>query len=162
MTADLSGRLALVTGALGKLGPVWIEALAGAGARVVGVDVRAGEVDGAESVEVADVTDREALLALRERIGAPDVLVNNAGIDLPPSGDAGSQAIEDVPLDDFRRVLDVNLTGTFLATHSWRRGSWARRCGPRAAARSSTPGPSTRGSLPTRRCTTISTSIRPS
>lgn len=116
MTADLSGRLALVTGALGKLGPVWIEALAGAGARVVGVDVRAGEVDGAESVEVADVTDREALLALRERIGAPDVLVNNAGIDLPPSGDAGSQAIEDVPLDDFRRVLDVNLTGTFLAT----------------------------------------------
>lgn len=127
MTADLSGRLALVTGALGKLGPVWIEALAGAGARVVGVDVRTGEVNGAESVEVADVTDRDALLALRERIGAPDVLVNNAGIDLPPSGDAGSQAIEDVPLDDFRRVLDVNLAGTFLATQVF--GSAMRAAG---------------------------------
>jgi len=116
MTADLSGRLALVTGAHGKLGPVWIAALVGAGARVVGVDIRAGEAEGAESVEVADVTDRDALLALRERVGAPDVLVNNAGIDQPPSGDAGSLAIEDVPYDDFRRVLDVNLAGTFLVT----------------------------------------------
>jgi len=115
--ADLTGRLALVTGASGQLGPVWISALAGAGARVVGVDVHASEVEGAETVEVADVTDRASLLALRERLGAtPDVLVNNAGIDQPPSGDAGSGAIEDVPFDDFRRVLDVNLAGTFLAT----------------------------------------------
>ena len=42
--------------------------------------------------------------------------MNNAGIDQPPSGDAGSAAIEDVPLDDFRRVLDVNLAGTFVVT----------------------------------------------
>ncbi|MEJ7569433.1 MAG: SDR family oxidoreductase [Gaiellaceae bacterium] len=114
--ADLDGRVALVSGALGKLGPVWIGALARAGARVVGIDVQAGEVEGAESVEVGDVTDREALLDLRERVGAPDVLVNNAGIDQPPTGDRGSYAIEDVPFDDFRRVLDVNLAGTFLAT----------------------------------------------
>jgi NAD(P)-dependent dehydrogenase (short-subunit alcohol dehydrogenase family) len=116
MTADLSGRLALVTGAHGRLGPVWIGALAGAGARVIGVDLQPGEVDGAESVEVADVTDGDALLALRERIGAPDVLVNNAGIDQPPAADAASLAIEDIPFDDFRRVLDVNLAGTFLVT----------------------------------------------
>ena len=114
--ADLSGRLALVTGALGKLGPVWIEALAGAGARVIGVDVRTGEVEGAEAVERADVTDRDSLLELRERVGTPDVLVNNAGIDQPPSADGGSAAIEDVPYEDFLRVLDVNLAGTFLAT----------------------------------------------
>nr|MBA3788431.1 dehydrogenase [Actinomycetota bacterium] len=42
--AELNGRVALVTGALGKLGPIWIGALAGAGARVIGVDVRPGEV----------------------------------------------------------------------------------------------------------------------
>ncbi len=115
--ADLTGRLAVVTGASGKLGPVWIAALAGAGARVIGVDVKPGEVDGAERIEVADVTDRSSLLALRERLGAaPDVLVNNAGIDQPPSADAASVAIEDVDFDDFRRVLDVNLAGTFLAT----------------------------------------------
>ncbi len=114
--AELNGRVALVTGALGKLGPIWIGALSGAGARVIGVDVRAGEVEGAESVEVADVTDRKALLALRGRVGALDVLVNNAGIDQPPAGDAASCPIEDVPFDDFRRVLDVNLAGTFLVT----------------------------------------------
>ena len=114
--AELSGRLALVTGAHGKLGPVWISALAGAGARVIGIDLRPGEVEGAEAVEVADVTDRAALLSVKERIGTPDVLVNNAGIDQPPSGDVGSVAIEDVSFDDFRRVLDVNLAGTFLAT----------------------------------------------
>ena len=116
MTADLEGRVALVTGALGKLGPVWITALAGAGARVIGVDVRAGEVEGIGPVEVADVTDREALLALRERLGAVDVLVNNAGVDQPPAGAGDSSAIEDVPFDDFRHVLDVNLAGTFLVT----------------------------------------------
>ncbi len=70
----------------------------------------------ADPVEVADVTDRASLLALRERIGAVDVLVNNAGIDQPPSAEGGGVAIEDVPFDDFRRVLDVNLAGTFLAT----------------------------------------------
>ncbi|HXH34434.1 MAG TPA: SDR family oxidoreductase [Plantibacter sp.] len=113
---DLSGQLALVTGACGKLGPIWIEALTRVGARVIGVDVLPGEFDGATSIEVADVTDRDSLLALRARIGTPNVLVNNAGIDQPPSGDAGSAAIEDVPFDDFRRVLDVNLAGTFLAT----------------------------------------------
>jgi NAD(P)-dependent dehydrogenase (short-subunit alcohol dehydrogenase family) len=83
---------------------------------VIGVDVRAGEVEGAEAVEVADVTDRDSLLALGERIGTPDVLVNNAGIDQPPSADGGSAAIEDVPYEDFLRVLEVNLAGTFLAT----------------------------------------------
>jgi NAD(P)-dependent dehydrogenase (short-subunit alcohol dehydrogenase family) len=120
MTADLEGRVALVTGALGNLGPVWIAALAGAGATVVGVDVRAGDVDGAAMLEAADVTDRDALLAVRERVeaayGVPDVLVNNAGIDQPPDSGAGTTAIEDVPLDDFRRTLDVNVGGTFLAT----------------------------------------------
>lgn len=116
MTADLAGRLAVVTGAQGRLGPVWIGALAAAGARVVGIDLRAGEVEGAESVEVADVTDREALQAIRERIGTPDVLVNNAGVDQPPSADGGGTAIEDVAFDDFRRVLDVNVAGTFVAT----------------------------------------------
>jgi NAD(P)-dependent dehydrogenase (short-subunit alcohol dehydrogenase family) len=116
MTADLSGRLAVVTGARGKLGPVWIAALAGAGARVVGLDLEPGEVDGAESVEAADVTDRDALLAVRGRIGVPDVLVNNAGIDQPPSAAGGGVAIEDVGFDDFRRVLDVNVAGTFVAT----------------------------------------------
>jgi NAD(P)-dependent dehydrogenase (short-subunit alcohol dehydrogenase family) len=112
MTLDLGleGRVAIVTGALGKLGPVWTEALEAAGATVVKLDVR--EEPG---VEQADVTDRAALEAVRERFDTPSILVNNAGIDQPPESDARTYRIEDVPLDDFRRTVDVNLVGAFNA-----------------------------------------------
>jgi NAD(P)-dependent dehydrogenase (short-subunit alcohol dehydrogenase family) len=103
MTPDgaLSGRLAVVTGALGNLGPVWTAALAGAGATVVGLDV--GDGDG---VLQADVTDRAALERVLAETGTPTVLVNNAGIDAPPGADAG----------DFSRTLEVNVTGLYNAT----------------------------------------------
>src|SRR5262245_47091196 len=103
MTPDgaLSGRLAVVTGALGNLGPVWTAALAGAGATVVGLDVR--EDDG---ILPADVTDRAALERILAEIGTPAVLVNNAGVDAPPGADAG----------DFSRTLEVNVTGLYNAT----------------------------------------------
>jgi len=106
----LDGRVAIVTGALGKLGPVWTDALEGAGATVVRIDLR--EEPG---VEQADVTDRAALEAIRGRIAAPSILVNNAGIDQPPEAGARTYRIEDVPLEDFRRTVDVNLVGAFNA-----------------------------------------------
>lgn len=103
----MSADLAVVTGALGNLGPVWCDALAGAGYEVVGIDVR-----GADGVEAADVTDRAALTAILERVGTPAVLVNNAGIDQPP-GEGGELPSD----DDFLRVLDVNTRGTYVASH---------------------------------------------
>jgi len=121
----LDGSVALVTGALGNLGPVWVGALAGAGATVVGIDVGPpDELELAESnatvlYEQADVTDRAGLEEVRNRVeaevGAPTVLVNNAGIDQPPGSGARTSLIEDVPLEDFKRTLDVNLGGTFNA-----------------------------------------------
>ncbi|MEJ7891580.1 MAG: SDR family oxidoreductase [Solirubrobacteraceae bacterium] len=110
--AALKGRLAVVTGASGRLGPVWRSALTAAGARVVGLDLAEGE-----GVVAADVTDRVAVEAARERIagehGVPDVVVNNAGIDQPPSAGAQTARFEDVPLDDVRRTMDVNFVGAF-------------------------------------------------
>ena len=110
----LDGRVAIVTGALGKLGPIWTAALAGAGATVIGIDL----ADGAD--ERADVTDRAALEGVRARVAerglpVPSILVNNAGIDQPPEAGARTYAVEDVALDDFRRTVDVNLVGTFNA-----------------------------------------------
>ena len=69
----LDGSLAIVTGALGRLGPVWVSTLAGAGARVVGIDIESdddggGEHDPAYRLERGDVTDRASLEAVRERI----------------------------------------------------------------------------------------------
>jgi NAD(P)-dependent dehydrogenase (short-subunit alcohol dehydrogenase family) len=97
----LAGRLAVVTGALGNLGPVWTVALAGAGARVVGLDVRDGD-----GVVQADVTDRAGLERVLADVGTPAVLVNNAGIDAPPGGDE----------EEFARTLEVNVTGLYNAT----------------------------------------------
>jgi NAD(P)-dependent dehydrogenase (short-subunit alcohol dehydrogenase family) len=121
--SPLAGAVAVVTGALGKLGPVWIAALAEAGATVIGIDLRAegaARPHGCASLEVGDVADRESLDAVRERILAehdvPSVLVNNAGIDQPPDAAARTYQVEDVPLDDFRRTVDVNLAGVFNAT----------------------------------------------
>jgi NAD(P)-dependent dehydrogenase (short-subunit alcohol dehydrogenase family) len=116
----LEGQLAIVTGALGNLGPVWTEALVGAGARVVGIDLREAELAGGE-LEIADVTDRAALDAIADRHGPPAVLVNNAGIDQPPAAAARTARIEDVATDDFRTTLDVNLVGTFTATQAFGR-----------------------------------------
>src|SRR5690349_210630 len=104
MSADtLAGRVAVVTGALGTLGPVWCDVLAGAGMTVVRLDVR--EADG---VVRADVTDRASLeRVLAELGGAPSVLVNNAGIDVPPGRSDDSS---------FRETLDVNVAGVQNAT----------------------------------------------
>jgi NAD(P)-dependent dehydrogenase (short-subunit alcohol dehydrogenase family) len=84
MSADgLAGRVALVTGALGKLGPVWRAALADVGATVVGMDLRPSD-----GVLVGDVTDRRSLEQVLRQVveqhGTPSVLVNNTGIDVPP------------------------------------------------------------------------------
>ena len=103
----LSGQRAIVTGALGNLGPVWCAALEEAGAEVVRVDVHAGE-----GVEQADVTDRAALEQVLARVGMPQVLVNNAGIDQPPDPEGAGGASD----DEFLRVLDVNTRGTFVAS----------------------------------------------
>ena len=109
--AELAGAVAVVTGASGKLGPVWIRALREAGATVAGIDL-----DAADDVEAADVTDRTALEgALRNiaaRHGPPSVLVNNAGVDQPPDPDAAGEE----SAEDFTRTLEVNLAGVFNAT----------------------------------------------
>ncbi len=119
---DLLGEVAIVTGAMGNLGPVWTSALAGAGATVVGIDLAVGEAEGEEGVihRRGDVTERPSLEAVREevleRFGPPSILVNSAGIDQPPDSAAGTWEIQDFTAEDFRRTLDVNLTGAFSAT----------------------------------------------
>jgi len=108
---SLAGHLAVVTGARGRLGPVWCAALESAGMEVVRIDL-----EGGDGVERADVTDAGALRAIRDRIRVPRVLVNNAGIDQPPDPAAAGGGVEAVSADDFLRVLDVNTRGTFVAS----------------------------------------------
>jgi NAD(P)-dependent dehydrogenase (short-subunit alcohol dehydrogenase family) len=118
---------AIVTGAARGLGAAIAGRLARDGADVVLLDVNAdvaataerlaGDVGGVRDSQVAlglvaDVSDEMACAAAVDRaaaaIGGVDVLVNNAGIGGPDTDVAGTS------LAEFRRVLDVNLTGTFL------------------------------------------------
>jgi NAD(P)-dependent dehydrogenase (short-subunit alcohol dehydrogenase family) len=127
---ELSDRVALVTGALGKLGPVWCSALLDAGATVIGVDLATGLSSRAaaelrdrygERVQLweSDVRDRAQLETVRDRcrreLQAPSILVNNAGIDQPP-GVGRRHPIHEIPLDAFREVFEVNVLGAFQAT----------------------------------------------
>ncbi len=124
----LADQVAVITGINGLLGPVWGRALLEAGVTVWGIDVKpepSAEVSGllakhARRFRVigASVTDRSSLEQARSQIagesGHPHLLVNNAGIDQPPRPDVGWK-IEDFPWEDFKRVVDVNLGGAFLA-----------------------------------------------
>ena len=113
---ELDGRVAIVTGASSGLGEGFARALAGAGASVVAaarrldrLEALAGEVPGVVPLvcDVADQRSTEALVAeVLERFGRIDVLVNNAGTSV-------EAAAEDEPVDDFNRVLDVNVGGMF-------------------------------------------------
>lgn len=123
---DLAGKVAVVTGIQGKLGPVWAQSLLDAGARVVGIDINdkdTGPVtllrqheSGRFSTEVADILDVAGLRAAAEKIthqhGAPTIVVNNAGIDQPP-GQVHTYKIEDLPLGEFNKVLQANVAGAF-------------------------------------------------
>jgi NAD(P)-dependent dehydrogenase (short-subunit alcohol dehydrogenase family) len=127
----LDGHIAVVTGACGKLGPVWIEALVEAGAQVAALELpgasassafRALEQRAPRQVQRfdCDITNRQSIMAaaaaIDERIGPASVLVNNAGVDQPPDS-AGTRArIEDLSIDQFYRMLEVNLMGTFQVT----------------------------------------------
>ena len=82
MSASLAGRVAVVTGALGALGPVWVRALADEGAAVIGIDVRKG--DGVVEGDVTDRTSLERVLAdvVREH-GPPSAPRSSPAITLP-------------------------------------------------------------------------------
>lgn len=110
MTA-LAGEVAVVTGAAGRLGSAFVDALQAAGATVAAVD-RVARPD--REIRLADVTDRAALEAVADDLGPVSVLVNAAGIDAPP-GTPSAPSLDAVALDAFRETVDVNLTGTFVA-----------------------------------------------
>lgn len=113
MTGRLEGKVALVTGAAQGIGAACVALFAAEGAQAIATDIQGGPVenDPAALRLVHDVADEQAWVAVMEqveaRFGRLDVLVNNAGIVL-------HQPIEDSSLDDWNRMLAVNLTGTML------------------------------------------------
>ena len=101
--SDLAGRTAVVTGTAHGIGAAIGRALAGQGATVHGVDK-----------DVADLTSPDAVREFFAAAGAVDILVNNAG---GVCGQVG-RPLEEVTDQDWRQVVDANLTSTFLCTRA--------------------------------------------
>jgi 3-oxoacyl-[acyl-carrier protein] reductase len=118
---DLSGKSALVTGGARGIGKAICLKLAAQGADIAFVDVGRAEVAEATVAEIkalgrkalyipADVTDPDACVkavaAAVEAFGKIDILINNAGI-------TRDDLIMRMPIDDWKKVLEVNLFGAF-------------------------------------------------
>lgn len=122
-----SDKVALVTGAARGIGAAIAQRLACDGYKVVIVDVNPEIEQVARSMRDAgfpvrsiclDTTDEAAVLTLPQSLGdwwsSLAILVNNAGIS--PKHDGKKRNVADMSVEEWRRVLDVNLTGTFLVT----------------------------------------------
>jgi len=118
---DLSGRVAIVTGGAAGLGLQMAEALAEMGANVVlcarkkdrceqaakdlaelGVKTMALGCDVRNPASIREVVDRSAA-----EFGRIDILINNAGV-------SWGAPVEEMPLEAWNKVIETNLTGTFL------------------------------------------------
>jgi 2-dehydro-3-deoxy-L-rhamnonate dehydrogenase (NAD+) len=108
--SELSGLRAVVTGGGSGIGLATATMLAARGATVACLDLKPDVADPLIGI-TADVTDdavADTVAAAAERLGGLDIVVNNAGI--------GAQGtVEDNELDEWRRVLDVNVLGTVNA-----------------------------------------------
>lgn len=133
MDRRLQGKVAYVTGAASGIGLACAQRFAREGAVVVGLDVQEStewkSVEGsapAAGFHLGDVRDEAVQQAVVDAIlaehGQIDVLVTAAGV-------AGGGPVHLVPLEEWQRVQDINLTGTFLSAKAVAPGMIERRSG---------------------------------
>jgi NAD(P)-dependent dehydrogenase (short-subunit alcohol dehydrogenase family) len=116
--ARFTGRTAVVTGAGSGIGAACAHALAAEGATLLCVDINfAGATATAAAIAAAGGCARASTLDVASEDGWESVLRDAGPIDLlvHAAGISGASPIADTPLNDWRRIISVNLDGTFLA-----------------------------------------------
>ncbi|SDO76927.1 3-oxoacyl-[acyl-carrier protein] reductase [Lutimaribacter pacificus] len=137
---DFSGKVALVTGAGQGLGRAYSREFARFGAAVVVADIAADNAEsvaqevrdaGGQAIAVAvDVASEDSVAAMYERVeqefGRLDILINNAAL----FSTLKMRPFEDIPTSEWRKVMDVNVTGVMLTTRGalplMRKNKWGR------------------------------------
>lgn len=134
---DLTGHRALITGGAGLLGPVFATALQDAGASAILIDLehaaleraatKIKDVTGAQPhVEACDITNERTVDEIVGELagqGPIDILINAAAVNPKFESDetgkvSNAGAFTSYSIDNWRRSLDVNLTGAFLITRA--------------------------------------------
>lgn len=132
----LDGLTAVVTGGSGGIGLAGAIALADAGADIALIArnrakleaaVRSVQATGRKALAIeADVTDEKSIQAacakIMEAFGKADILFNNAGV-------TSSKLLIDLPVDEWRRIHDVNLMGSYISVRVFAPGMIERRFG---------------------------------
>jgi NAD(P)-dependent dehydrogenase (short-subunit alcohol dehydrogenase family) len=125
---NLNNKVAIVTGGTGVLGSAMSKALARAGAKVAilgrrkdAADALAAEIKNAGGIAIgvtADVLQEQTLKDVRkiilDQFGGIDILINGAGGNMPGATIMPDKSFLDLRIDDFQKVVDLNLTGTIL------------------------------------------------
>ncbi len=129
---DLTGKTALVVGAGSGIGEASAHGLAAFGARVVCADVNGGAADEtAKEIRAAqgkadalqlDLTDPESVGSAVGRVGAPDVLVSTPSVNV-------RKPVLEITDEEFDRIVELNLKGTFRLVREFGRGMAERGSG---------------------------------
>ena len=124
----MTQKTALITGATAGIGQAAARAFVGAGWRVIGTGRRAERLDelkaelgGGFSGLAFDIRDAAARDAALDRVGPVDLLINNAGLA------AGLDKAQDAAIDNWRRMIDTNVTALVEVTHKLLPGIIERR-----------------------------------
>lgn len=125
----LNGKVAIITGGMGLLGREFTKALRAAGAKVAIFDICTDKYprefrevlqDKNVTVYRTDVTNKgsikKSLGAVMRKWGRPQILINAAAIDIPPSYSKKSNLFETYPEELYEKIVDVNVRGTLLCS----------------------------------------------
>lgn len=125
---SLKGKVAVITGGAGVLGGCVASSLAKDGVKIVildrqqeVIDAKVNEIksEGGDAVGfIGDVLSEDSLVAIKEQIlakyGTIDILLNAAGGNMPGATITPDKTIFDLSMDDFKKVVDLNLNGSII------------------------------------------------
>lgn len=140
---DVSGKIVVITGCSGNLGLEYVNNFIKNKSIVIGLDIESNSTINYLLLEHphnfyffnVDITKKKQIVTtldeILEKVGIPDVLINNAAIDFPPNSvNNGNGKFEDCDEDSWKNVINVNVNGTFLMTQVFGAAMTKNKNGP--------------------------------